>query len=193
MIAIILLSSIASSIIGWLLHDYVPSYFKKKAENRADLQDSGAIARIVEGVKVGFAMQIETTRASLNSEIERLKHQLTLFEGAVTRHEDLKASAYVDFCKSLAEITISQRFKVKSKELEATIALASAKARIAIYGSPEVVKALGEFFSRYGSLDSTQALVCFINAMSLMRIQTVGDDGDISLNALSQIFFGQDL
>lgn len=184
---------VLSLITGWFVRGYFPSYLKKKAENRAELEDSEAIVRIVEKVKFDFATQAETARMSLNSEIELLKHRLAIFEGSVSRYEDLKASAYVDFCRSAAELAISQRFKDKSKELEATIALTSAKARIAIYGSPEVVRAMGEFFSTHGSLDSKEAIACFINAISLMRSQTVGEEGDVSPNALSQMFFSRDL
>jgi hypothetical protein len=181
-----------SLVLGGLA-GYVATYLRKKGENRATFEDSAAITRIAEEIKSGFATQLESTKSLFANELEGIKYQLTLAADASRRYEDLKASAYVDFCKAIAAIAISQRYKNKDREFEATIALADVKARIAIYGSPEVASALGVFFKEHGQLSSPEAITCFIGAMELMRNQTVGEDGSVPMNVLSQLFFSDDL
>jgi len=185
---IFIISLVFSGIVG-----YLAAYFKRKGENRATLEDSARITHIAEEIKTGFATQLESTRSLLASELEGIKHQLTLAEDASRRYEDLKASAYVDFCKATAALAISQRYKNKDREFDANIALADAKARIAIYGSPEVASALGVFFKEHAQLSSPEALVCFVGAMDLMRNQTVGQAGSVPMNVLSQLLFSDDL
>jgi hypothetical protein len=166
----IFITGVLSLVLGWSAK-YLVTYFKQKGENRAMLEDSAKITHIAEGVKSGFTTQLDASK----------------------RYEDLKASAYVDFCKSIAALAISQRHKNLDRELEASIALTDAKARIAIYGSPKVAEALGIFFRDHAQLNTPEAMSCFIGAMNLMRIQTVGEEGRVPRNVLSQLFFSQDL
>ena len=45
---------------------YLPSYFKKKAENLANKQDVADITREVENVKMGYTLEIERVKAELS-------------------------------------------------------------------------------------------------------------------------------
>jgi len=188
----IFITGFLSLVLGWIA-GYIVAYFKQKGENRATIEDSARITHIAEEVRAGFVTQLEATKSLFASELEGIRHHLSLAADASRRYEDLKASAYVDFCKSTAALAISQRHQNKDRELEASIAVTDAKARIAIYGSPEVAEALGIFFRDHAQLITPEAMSCFIGAMDLMRNQTVGEEGSVPRRVLSQLFFSQDL
>lgn len=90
------------------------------------------------------------------------------------QNQSLKSSAYVDFIKAVAGITLSQRHEDKDKELEFAILLADAKARIAIYGSQEVANDVANFFKDHGTITSPESLSSFIKLVQTMRQQTIG-------------------
>jgi hypothetical protein len=183
----------AGSFVTGLLLGYLSIYVKEKGKNLALREDSQALTNIVEQVRLGFAQQLEATKSLLSSEVEKLKHELSLVADAEKRYEGLKVSAYVDFYKATAGIAIAQKRNDPNKELEATIALTDAKARIAVYGSPEVAEALGVFFKEHGHLSSPEAANCFIEVINIMRNQTVGERGRVSKNVLARLFLGDDL
>lgn len=181
------------TLVLGLIGGYMVAYFKQKAENRAALEDSTNLTRIVEEVKSEFSSQLEATRSLFAGGLEGIKHQLALAADASRRYEDLKSSAYVDFCRSLSALAISQRSKDQKGELDATIAIVDAKIRIAVYGSAEVASLLGDFFMEHPHLGTPEAKQSFIQAISLMRKQTAGEDETVHPNVLSQLVFGQDL
>jgi hypothetical protein len=185
--------SVIALIGGWFLRGYFPSYAKEKGKNLAVREDSADITRIIEEVRAGFSSQLEATKSLLAREVEALKHELAVAAEASKRYEELKASAYVDFYKAAAGLAIAQKWDKPEVELQSTIALTDAKARIAVYGSAEVATALGIFFKEYGHLSSPQAAECFIHAIELMRTQTVGDEGRVHPNVLARLFLGTDL
>jgi len=180
-------------IVGWFVRGYFPAYLAEKGKNLATREDIAEITQSIEQVKLTYASQLEATKTHLSQNLETLKHDLSLLADSSKRHEGLKASAYVDFCKAAAGLAIAQKWNNSEKELEALIAMTDAKARIAVYGSPEVASALGVFFKEYAHLSSPEAMSCFIAAMSKMRDQTVGASGSVPDSVLARLFFGDDL
>lgn len=160
-----------SLVSGLLLGKYFPSYFTEKGRNRARREDCREIVKIEEGAKVDSIVVADRYK----------------------RYEDVRVKAYVDLCESFASLAVAQNFGNKDKEMDATIRLADARGRIAIYGSKEVAIALGEFFKTYGHTCSPEALVCYVDAVRAMRWEVVGDVDLDFHNVISRLYFSQDL
>jgi ATP-dependent protease HslVU (ClpYQ) peptidase subunit len=107
----------------------------------------------------------------------------------VKQNQSMKIAAYVDFIKAVAGITLSQRHQDKEKELEFTILLADAKARIAIYGTKEVTEEMANFFQLHGALISPEALTSFTRLVQTMRQQTIGSSEAGMENAIQHVLF----
>jgi hypothetical protein len=103
-----------------------------------------------------------------------------------------KNQAYVDFVKSVAGITIAQRHQNREKELEFTILLADARARIAVYGNKEVIKVIADFFREHGTLQSPKAMSSFVEVAQKMRGQAVDKGESVTDKELSQLLFSTD-
>lgn len=88
---------------------------------------------------------------------------------------ELKSRAYSDLLQAIAGSAISQRYQDKSRQMEFTIALADAKARIAVYGSRHVVRALAEFYQKDPILTSPEAMSDLIQVVKAMRADTTGE------------------
>jgi hypothetical protein len=85
---------------------------------------------------------------------------------ASKQYQSIKNQSYVDFIKAVAGIAIAQKNADRAKELEFTILLTDAKARIAIYGSnKDVLERMGTFFEKYGALNSSEAMTAFVGAI----------------------------
>ncbi len=111
----------------------------------------------------------------------------------ITKHyQELRSNAYVDFIKSTAGIAISQKKGDAEKELEFTILMADAKARVAIYGDKAVVDAMAEFFRKYGALQSPDAISVFVSLVHRMRQETVGIKQNVLDKEISQLLFSVD-
>jgi len=108
-----------------------------------------------------------------------------------TKHfQELRSTAYTDFIKGTAGIAISQRLRADESEREFTILLADAKARIAVYGAPQVVSAMSAFFRHHSSLDSPAALNAFISIVQEMRHDTLAVNQRVLDKEISQVLFG---
>ena len=88
---------------------------------------------------------------------------------------------------------MAQKMDNKDKELDASITLTDAKARIAIYGSKSVAAAAGEFFKKYGDLDSDGALNLFTQIIAKMRSETTGGKEPISNADIQRLLFDRDV
>ncbi len=190
---LLMLSGAGLLTLGWITRGFFSSYVKEKGKNLAAIEDAAQIAKLSEQVKIGFQNQLELTKSLLSREVEGLKHQLSLAADSTNRYEELKATAYVDFYKAASGLAIAQKWNNPEKELEATMALTDAKARIAVYGSAEVATALGVFFKEHGHLSSPEAARCFIQAIELMRVQTVGAADKVPINVLARLFLSGDI
>jgi hypothetical protein len=88
--------------------------------------------------------------------------------------QELRTTAYVDFIRGVSTLAVVQRDTVRNEQtfLEAraaTITVADAKARIAIYGSKAVVRALSQFLDGGAVLDTEERLRKFAEICVLMR------------------------
>ncbi|HZS28451.1 MAG TPA: hypothetical protein VFB76_14570 [Candidatus Angelobacter sp.] len=88
--------------------------------------------------------------------------------------QSLRATAYVDFLRGVAKLAIVQKDAIRDKESfleerDASITVADAKARIAIYGGPNVVKALSTFIKGGAVLNSPERMDSFAKMCTLMR------------------------
>jgi predicted ATP-grasp superfamily ATP-dependent carboligase len=151
----------------------------KAQENRPYMNIIATIVAAVVGmlgVMVGATLQyLYGKRAETSKQLQTLKNQ-----------------AYVDFVKSVAGMASAQRFKNKEKEFEVSILLADARARIAVYGSKEVIEGIAAFYRTHGLLATPEAMSSFVEVIQKMRKQAVDKDESISDKELSQLLFGTD-
>ena len=105
---------------------------------------------------------------------------------------ELKANAYADFLKSLSETTFAQRSNDKARENQGFSLMVEAKARICIYGEPEVVSSLANFWRSGASLCTPIQYQAFIKLVQSMR-ESGFAGGKISSDDISQIIIGEDL
>lgn len=87
------LNFIAVLMIGYLVKDYFPKYFAKKAENLATKEDIAEITEKVEGVRSEYSTKLE----NLRSRLDRAKH-------AHQRQYDLELEVYKSLWKELVAL-----------------------------------------------------------------------------------------
>jgi hypothetical protein len=64
-------SLVAALILGFILHSYLPGYFRKKGENLATKEDIAEITHQIENVKHEYATQLENAKADLSVLVTR--------------------------------------------------------------------------------------------------------------------------
>jgi hypothetical protein len=166
-IAILSLQAITILVIGWFIKSYFPSYFSEKGKNLATKEDVGRITYEVEAVRALFSQSLESNK----------------------RYANLRVQAYVDFIRGTAGRARAQQRRDVSKETEFSIALTDAKARIAVYGSQEVLALLGVFFEHYAELGSEGGRRAFLEAIVKMRQEATAERGWDSHTPISQMLF----
>ena len=110
------------------------------------------------GVLIGATIQYTLTKRA-----EQTKHL-----------RELQTSAYVDFIRSIAGIATSGKHNDAARQLENTILLADAKARIAIYGDAAVVAAAAQFFRGTSALHTPEEQDAFLKIVAAMRASASG-------------------
>jgi len=88
--------------------------------------------------------------------------------------QGLRAAAYVDFLRGFAKVAITQNDGVRDErsfleERDGMITMTDAKARIAIYGSEEVVHAVSAFISRGSQTHTSEGMRALTEVCELMR------------------------
>lgn len=88
--------------------------------------------------------------------------------------QELRADAYVDFIRGVSELAILQSEATRDgesflAERNSKMTVASAKARIAIYGGKNVVRALSTFLNGGAVLNTSERLHKFAELCELMR------------------------
>jgi hypothetical protein len=166
-----------------------PGLFFRKGKNLATKEDIGTITAQVEEIRLAHASILESTKSDLQERLEAVKRQLALSLESVKQHENLKQQAYVDFIAGAAGVAMAQRHQDQAKELDATILLLTAKARIAVYGSKDVLESTGEFFTKHGSLSSPAAKLAFLDAIERMRRHSVTPDEWASRESIGRLLF----
>lgn len=104
----------------------------------------------------------------------------------------LKTTAYTDFLKAVAGVSITQRSRDTVKELEYKTLLIDAKSRIAVYGSDLVIKKLADFYRIGPILDNSESCRAFILLVSEMRKENKRCD-KTELNDISQLLLSKDI
>jgi hypothetical protein len=99
---------------------------------------------------------------------------LTRWTDRYKRLQELRTAAYVDFIRGIAALAAVQRDAVRNEqsfleERTASITVADAKARIAIYGSKAVVNALSRFLDGGAVLATEERMHKFAEMCVLMR------------------------
>jgi len=92
-----------------------------------------------------------------------------------------RTKAYVDYVKAVAKM----KFSATSDEF--LVNLADAVARIAIYGSANVVKALRNFTNTSMILDNDESVSCFLAIIEQMREET---SNFVESEDLRRVLFG---
>ena len=91
--------------------------------------------------------------------------------------QELRSAAYVDFLTGFARVTRAQNDKMKDErsrleELEGSVTVTNSRARIAIYGGPEVVQALSKFIGLGTQTHTPEGRQAFSDLCSVMRAET---------------------
>lgn len=105
---------------------------------------------------------------------------------------DLKIQSYLDFLRGASGIAANQK---KSKdETEPMILLLDAKARISIYGTGNVIKAIADFWRHGATLDSPENMKRFIYIIQVMRKENFKTKKvNVKDDEISQLLFSIDI
>lgn len=103
----------------------------------------------------------------------------------------LKISAYTDLMKGIAGMAISQKYKNSSQEMEYTMLVADANARICVYGDNTVIEKIS-FFYKMGGTINPNSYKAFIDIIIEIRKEHIGSI-DININDLSQLLIHTDI
>ncbi len=117
---------------------------------------------------------------------------LTLRVNRSKHLQELRSAAYVDFLRGLSKIAIARKDPIRDahslqEELNGVIMLADAKARIGIYGSGEVVRALARFVSHGSETVTPEGMDTLTEVCELMRKESVNDG--VPFDDLSRLLF----
>ena len=107
------------------------------------------------------------------------------FSVNLIQKEDLReklSKAYADVVVEVVNKGISEKY----------VDLAEAKARVAIYGKPVVVKALAEFYAVHGRTDTSDGLDSFYNMVYTMRNDLYGGKFDVDIEDIKKIISGSE-
>ena len=113
---------------------------------------------------------------------------LTLRVNQSKHLQELRSAAYVDFLRGLAKVAIAQKDSLRDErsfleQRDGMILLADAKARIGVYGSSQVVRALALFVSHGNQTRTDEGMDALTRLCELMRKESVNEDvpfGDLS-------------
>jgi hypothetical protein len=122
-----------------------------------------ALLSVLVGAVIGAALSRWTDRA---------KH-----------HEELRSQAYADY---LSAVALSAHMRTSDDASNARRNGADAKARIAVYGSADVIRALARFEEAGASLVSGPSVNAFVSLVSTMRPKS----GAVAERDLSLLLLG---
>jgi hypothetical protein len=119
--------------------------------------------------------------AFLARRTERFKH-----------FQELRSAAYVDFLRGFAKVALAQSDSLRDsrshhEEVEGGIIVTESKARIAIYGSGDVVRALSNFIDLGTQTRSPEGMEAFAELCSLMRGEAAKERA--SLDDIRRVLF----
>jgi hypothetical protein len=119
--------------------------------------------------------------AFLTRRIEQFKHI-----------QELRSKAYSDFLRGSAKVAIAQHNDQRSDRsklaiLEGLETVADSRARIVIYGSPEVLRSLARFANLGTQTISKEGMQAFAELCSLMREEAI--ESSASLDDIRTVLF----
>jgi hypothetical protein len=100
----------------------------------------------------------------------------------------LRTEAYTDYLRCVAESAKIGRDANRRGELLSQAA--DAKARIAIYGSAQVLAALAAFETNSPVIDSPEAAKRFLAVVYAIRQESMGQKAAVNLGCLEMVMFG---
>lgn len=100
-------------------------------------------------------------------------------------HEELRSKAYADYLRAVAS---AAHLRSDDDERDAFREASDAKARIAVYGSADVIRALARFEEAGANLSSREAINGFVSLVSAMR----PTKGSVEERQLSLLLLGRD-
>jgi hypothetical protein len=102
----------------------------------------------------------------------------------------LRTNAYVDFLRAMAEVGIAQKSKNMEQERRGFTLMLDAKARIAVYGSSNVVNTLANFWRLGASLDTPERIKALIILCQTIRMESNPKSDPITDEDISQFLIG---
>jgi hypothetical protein len=111
------------------------------------------------------------------------------FTREATKRESLmslRTQAYIDYLSGTAEAATTGR------DAETLAKVAESKARISVYGSGPVVKAIADFEKVGPVLDSDAGMESYLDIVDKMRAEAVIGSEDANAEDLKLLLFGQD-
>ena len=100
-------------------------------------------------------------------------------------HEELRSKAYADY---LSAVALAAHMRTNDDHRDALRNGADAKARIAVYGSADVIRALARFEETGASLISGPSVNAFVSLVSAMRPKS----GSVAERELSLLLLGRE-
>ncbi|WP_255991135.1 hypothetical protein [Chitinolyticbacter albus] len=116
-----------------------------------------------------------------------VNHRLSRNSNKTAKKTEIRSQSYVDFLKCVAELA---RVQPHADQSAALARLADAKARIAIYGDPGVIRKLASFDRKHNHLDSEEALNDFVEVALAMRLDSIGRRKYEAPEDIRQLLFG---
>ena len=118
-----------------------------------------------------------------------LTYWLGIRAEATKAHQKQRTDAYIEFVEAVAAVETSQRVFDQEKHDAALTKLIQAKAKIAIYGSRMVARALSCFLKEHDAIDSIEARHAFASIVSLMRSDSPNSAEPIELTDIELMLF----
>ncbi len=118
-----------------------------------------------------------------------LQYFFSRFSESRKQLSTFKSLAYVDYLRCVAESKHVGRDNTKARK-EIFAKAADAKARIAVYGSSNVVDALAHFEKEGAIINSRQSEEKFLALCKAMRRENIGKDDKTKIEALRLVLFG---
>lgn len=118
-----------------------------------------------------------------------VQHALTQRREADRSLDQLRNEAYIAFIKAMSGLAVARRSNDRLRELDFTIMLVEAKARVIIYGDSSVIDSMAAA-SRHAALTSPEATHSVIELVKVMRQHSQARSQDVSSEAISLLLIG---
>lgn len=84
----------------------------------------------------------------------------------------------------------AQFFSDKEREIEFTILLSEARAKISVYGSKRVVEGMAEFFIKHNENHSEEGKKAFAHLIQIMREESINRTDFVEIEEIRRIISG---